>query len=402
MVLALRAVGVALVAILITIGTPVRAQTGAAVARCESCRLRFELRADKVTYEVGEPIVLAIRLANVGTTQIQVQHTSDISGRHDGYRFEVFDEAAHQLPDPGNAAISLLGGLEGTVSVAPGRADSRQLTLNYQVAVLKPGRYSIKGVFDSSYPQSGVHAESNSLAIDIQPTPAGHLRQRVNSLVQNVDSDPGAVAPYLGFTGDETAIPPLVDLLYHKDDHVQVAALDALLYLDRGAVEQSLLDAVRDRGPRERIVYFLIEGRAIPNALIRPLLIQGLRSADAAARMGAVEGLRLSNPENDPELLAPLVAMLRDPVADVRHKASSAVGSFGDREALAALTPLIDDPDDSVSEQTTICAGWIAQAAAIGSDTRRAAIEVLRRAAKSDRRAVAERAGEWLAKVGAQ
>jgi hypothetical protein len=310
MVLALRAVGVALVAILITIGTPVRAQTGAAVARCESCRLRFELRADKVTYEVGEPIVLAIRLANVGTTQIQVQHTSDISGRHDGYRFEVFDEAAHQLPDPGNAAISLLGGLEGTVSVAPGRADSRQLTLNYQVAVLKPGRYSIKGVFDSSYPQSGVHAESNSLAINIQPTPAGHLRQRVNSLVQNVDSDPGAVAPYLGFTGDETAIPPLVDLLYHKDDHVQVAALDALLYLDRGAVEQSLLDAVRDRGPRERIVYFLIEGRAIPNALIRPLLIQGLRSADAAARMGAVEGLRLSNPENDPELLAPLVAML--------------------------------------------------------------------------------------------
>jgi HEAT repeat protein len=89
-------------------------------------------------------------------------------------------------------------------------------------------------------------------------------------------------------------------------------------------------------------------------------------------------------------------------VAGVRHKASAAVGAYQNQPALAALTPLVDDPDITVSEQTTIAIGWIAQAAAVGSDTRVTAIDVLRRAAKSDRRAVAEQARKWLANVGAQ
>jgi hypothetical protein len=136
--------------------------------------------------------------------------------------------------------------------------------------------------------------------------------------------------------------------------------------------------------------------------LIRPLLIQALRSADGDARIGAVEGLRLSNSAHDPELFAPLASMLRDLLAEVRHKASTAVGGYQNQRALAALTPLVDDPDDTVSEQTTIAVGWIAQAGVIGSDTRREAIDVLRRAATSDRRAVAEQARKWLANVGAQ
>jgi hypothetical protein len=389
--------------ILIILGAPAAGgQTPGPVTRCESCQLRLDLEVEKVTYEVGEPIVIAMRLDNVGTTQVQLQHTSDVTGRHDGYRFEVFDEDARQLPDPGKAAISLLGALGGMVSVAPGGADSRRLTLNYQVAPLKPGRYSLRGVFDSSYPQSGVHADSNSIVIRIEPTPTESIRRRVDRLLRNVAADPQHVAPYLGFTGDRAAIPPLVDLLYHKDDGVQVSALDALLYLDRGAVEGALLDALRDRGPREGMVHFLVVNLATPNALIRPLLIQGLRSADGNARMGAVEGLRLSNSGHDSELFAPLAATLRDPVAGVRHKASAAVGAYQNQPALAALTPLVDDPDITVSEQTTIAIGWIAQAAAVGSDTRVTAIDVLRRAAKSDRRAVAEQARKWLANVGAQ
>jgi len=402
MAFAVRRVGLLVVTILISTGAAVGGQAQEPVTRCESCRVRFDVETEKVTYEVGEPIVLSIRLTNVGTGQVQVQHTSDVTGRHDGYRFEVFDGDAHQLPDPGKAAISLLGALGGTVSVPPGGTDSRRLTLNYQVAPLKPGRYSIRGVFDSSYPQGGLHAESNSVVISIQPTPTESIGQRVNGLVRNVAADPRHVAPYLGFTGEAAAIPPLIDLLYHKEDGVQVSALDALLYPDRRAVEESLLDALRRRGPRERMVHFLVVNLAIPNVLIRPLLVQALRSADEAARMGAVEGLRLSNSEYDPELFAPLAAMLRDPVAGVRHKASAAVGGYQNQQALAALTPLVDDPDGSVSEQTTIAIGWIAQGGAIGSDTRRAAIDVLRRAAKSDHRAVAEQARKWLANVGAQ
>jgi hypothetical protein len=366
------------------------------------CQLRFDLAVEKNTYEVGEPIQLSLRLTNLGTTEIQVQHTSDVTGRHDGYRFEVLDEDGRQIADPGGASISLMGALGGTVSVAPRGTDNRRLTLNYHVAPLKPGRYSVKGLFRSSYPQPGLDAESNRVVISIQPTSPDRLRQRVSDLIRDLEVDARRGAAFLGFTGSVAAIPPLVDLLYRKDDGLQVAALDALLYLDRGTVEQSLLDALKQRGARERMVHFLVVNLATPNALIRPLLVQALRSADGDARVGAVEGLRLSNSAHDPELFAPLAAMLQDSVAAVRLKASAAVGGYQNQQALAALTPVVDDVDGSASEQATIAIGWIAQAAAIGSDTRRTAIDVLRRAATSDRKAVAEQARKWLANVGAQ
>jgi len=368
---------------------------------CELCQLRFDLAVERNTYEAGEPIQLSLRLTNLRTTQIQVQHTSDVTGRHDGYRFEVLDEDGPQVADPGGASISLMGALGGTVSVAPQGTDNRRLMLNYHVAPLKPGRYSVKGLFRSSYPQPGLDAGSNRVVISIQPTSPDRLRQRVSELVRDLEVDVRRGAAFLGFTGDVAAIPPLVDLLYRKDD-VQVAALDALLYLDRGAVEESLLDALKQRGARERMVHFLVVNIATPNALIRPLLVQALRSADGDARAGAVESLRLSNSAHDPELFAPLAAMLRDSVAAVRLKASAAVGGYQNQQALAALTPVVDDADGSASEQATIAIGWIAQAAAIGSETRRTAIEVLRRAANSDRKAVAEQARKWLANVGAQ
>jgi HEAT repeat protein len=372
---------------------------------CELCQLRVDLTVERSTYEMGEPIQLSLRLTNVGATEIQVEHTSDVTGRHDGYRFEVLDEDGRQVADPGGDAISLMGALGSPVSVAPRRTDHRRLTLNYHVAPLKPGRYSVKGLFRSSFPQAGLTAESNRVVISIQPTSPDRLRQRVSDLTRDLEVDIRRGAAFLGFTGDAAAIPPLIDLLYRKDEGAQVAALDALLYLDRGTVEASLLDALTQRGARESMVHFLIMHIAIPPALIKPVLIQGLRSADSDGRTGAVEGLRLLNMLNsahDPELFAPLAAMLGDPVAAVRHKASAAVGGYQNQQALAALTPLVDDNDASVSEQATIAVGWIAQASAIGSDTRTDAIVVLRRAAKSPRRPISEQARKWLSNVGSR
>jgi HEAT repeat protein len=366
------------------------------------CQLRFDLAVERNTYEVGEPIQLSLRLTNTGTTQIQIQHTSDVTGRHDGYRFEVLDEDGRQVPDPGGASSSLREALGSIVSVAPRGTDNRRFTLNYHVAPLKPGRYSVKGLFRSSYPQPGLDAESNRVVISIQPTSPDRLRQRVSDLTRDLEVDVRRGAAFLGFTGDVAAIPPLIDLLYRKDDGVQVAAVDALLYLDRGTVEGSLLDALKQRGARERMVHLLVVNIATPNALMRPALIQSLRSADSDARTGAVEGLRLLNSARDPELFAPLAAMLGDPVAAVRHKASAAVGGYQNQQALTALTPLVDDTDTSVSEQATIAVGWIAQASAIGSDTRKGAIIVLQRAAESRRRPVSEQARTWLSNVGAR
>jgi len=368
--------------------------------RCDGCRLQFDLAVDKNSYEVGEPVVLSISLTNVGASPVLLVHSSDVTGRSDGYQFDVFDERGNQIADPGRAAISLLKSIDGIASLAPGRSDERRLTLNYYMAPLKPGQYSIRGSFVTSQAEPPVHAESNQVIFRIEETSAERLQQRVSTLVREMDADPGGVAPLLGFTGDATAIPPLVDLLYQKNDGVGVAALDALLYLDRGNVEEALLNALKDRGPRANMIQFLVE--RVPSTLTKPSLIQALRSTNEDARAAAVEGLLLSSDPPDPALFTPLTAMLRDRSAAVRLKATSAIGGYANQQALTALRPLVLDADADVSEQATIAVGWIGDASPVGSDTRRDAIAVLRSVAQSGRGAISEQARTWLTNLGAQ
>jgi hypothetical protein len=94
--------------------------------------------------------------------------------------------------------------------------------------------------------------------------------------------------------------------------------------------------------------------------------------------------------------------MLHDSVAGVRHEAAKLIAGYRNGEALAALRQVVTDPDETVSEQATIAVGWIGQSAAVGSDTRRQAIDVLRIVAKSGSARAAEQAQHWLSTVGAQ
>jgi HEAT repeat protein len=368
-------------------------------AACDGCRLRFDLALEKNSYEVGEPVLLSIRLTNIGASPVLLFHSSDVTGRHDGYGFDVFDEQGNPIADPGRDAISLLKSIGGIPSLAPGRSDERRLTLNYYVAPLKPGQYSIRGSFDDSQTEPRVHAESNRVVFRVEETLPGKVQQRVSTLMREMDANPGGVAPLLGFTGDVTAIPPLVDLLY-RNDGARVSALDALLYLDRGRVDDALLKALRERGPRDGTIEFLVE--RVPSALMKPSLIQALRSANAEARAAAVKGLSLLNDPLDPALFAPLAAMLRDSSAAVRLNGAAAIGTYANQQALTALKPLVVDADASVSEQATIAIGWIVQASASGSDTRRGAIAVLRSVAQSGRGAASEQARAWLTNLGVQ
>jgi HEAT repeat protein len=174
------------------------------------------------------------------------------------------------------------------------------------------------------------------------------------------------------------------------------------LYLDRRSVRASLVEALRQRGPRERMIDFLVVELRTPNALTRPWLLLALRSGERDSRAAAVEGLYLSNFRHDPALFAPLATMLRDPVALVRQKASAAVGGYQNQQALTALVPLVDDSDASVAEQATIAVGWIAQSSAVSATTRRDAIDVLRTTATAGRGRASEAARQWLTNADAR
>jgi hypothetical protein len=373
-----------------------------APAGCDDCTLRLALASDKPGYEVVEPITLSLQLTNAGRRTIVVEHTSDVTGRYDGYRFDVIDEGGNRIADPGAGAVSLLEAIGGYASIDPGRSDDRQFLLNHHVAPLKPGQYVVKARFGSAFVGRGAAVESNAVAIVIVPTPSERVRQRILDLTSRIGDDPGGAATLLGFTGDRAAIPAVVDLLYRKDDQIAARAMDALLYFDAATVGQSLLDALRRQGPSERMISFLVVRLNAPASDTQRFLLAALQSQDPDTRAAAVEGLRLSNRGNAPDLFAPLAAMLADSVARVRHHAASAVGQYADRRAFDALRSVVADSDPDVSEQATIAIGWVANAAAQGSSTHAEAVDLLREIAAGTHAGNSQQARYWLSRAGAK
>src|ERR1041385_3461832 len=68
MAFAMRPVGLLVVAILVIADAASGRRLQEPVTACESCRLRLDVATDKITYDVGEPIVISIRLTDVGSS----------------------------------------------------------------------------------------------------------------------------------------------------------------------------------------------------------------------------------------------------------------------------------------------------------------------------------------------
>jgi hypothetical protein len=367
--------------------------------------LRFDLALDKKTYEVGEPIVLTLRLTNSGNVPVKVPVSSEVTGRHDGYSLKVHNDKGEASKDPLHEYSALMHTLGSSKSVQPGNSYTRDLLLNYRVPPLKPGKYTVKGTFEPRGKGQKVHAESVAVIFRIVATPPANLERRVARLAKELRAGGDAchLAPLLGFTGHAGAAGPLMDLLYADADAAQVAAAQALLYLDKDTVKKSLLDSLRTRGPRQRMIHLLVVPLQAKAEEVTPLFVRWLEDKEEATRYAAVYGLGLSNGAKAPELLAPelfplLERRLMDSVAWVRHGAASAVGAYRNNAALKALKAVVHDPDPGVSEQATIAVGWVAAAAKADSAVRKEAIEVLRDVKRSGGRP-AEQATYWLGKV---
>ncbi len=366
-------------------------------AGCSPCDVRFDLALDKPAYETGEPIVLKIHLTNLGSTPVQMPSTSDVTGRHDGYAFEVRDAQGSKLPSPGDVSVSLLKSLGSTRSIPSNGSHVRELTLNDRVPPLTPGKYFVRGTFAPRYRGQDVRAESQELPFEIVETPPAQLQKRISDLTRDVNlrADPRRLARLLGFTGDPSALALLVEMLYAAEDNARTAAVDALLYFDPATVRQSLLESLRTRGPRDRMVHFLVVWLRADKTQVTPLLLRWLADQDADTRAAAVEGLRLGNRPPDPKLFAPLAAMLEDPVTRVRHVAVGAVGGYQDAAALEAVKAVLDDP--AMREQAVNAVGWVAGASS--GTTRDDAIRILQSVRQSGGRA-GQSAASWLARIG--
>ena len=367
---------------------------------CGTCKARLELFVDRVTFQAGEPILITTRLTNLGDREIPIVHSSESTSHSDRYLFEVYTDAGGRVPIP-SSGYPFVGPV-GLSTIVPGKSDERQLTLNYQVLPLTVGRYRVKAIFETSG-QPRLRPESDVLVITIVAMPRDHAKERISRLGRQAESVPCDAAPLLGFTGDNTAIPPLIDMLYSTAEPCAAfAAVEALGYFDRRIVTKSLLDGLAHRGPRERMIEYLVTDLRPAPSRVRPLLVRALRSPDASARAAAVEGLYLLGVDRgavDRSLFPAFARLLHDPSPDVRRYASIEVGVYGGQLALDALRSAVTDPDDDLSEQATIAVGWIATDAAAESETRRQAVELLTTLADSGRPRVSSEAAECLSKV---
>jgi hypothetical protein len=368
----------------------------------ESADFRLTLELDRTVYEIGEPIVATLQMINLTNYPRSVPTTSEPTGRRAGFSLAVTASGGQAFQDPHNEYVSLWKSYSSQELVPPAGSATRRMFVNYFTPILEPGRYSVKADFDPREARANTAPlRSAPVSFEIVATPPAARKDRVSRLVEQLrggqDSHP--VARLLGFTGQLEAIAPLVELLRdEEDDGVQVAAAEALRYLDRGRQKEALIESLGKHSPRSRLVYHFAMLRPTPEEMAS-LLLPWLSNSDERVRDAAIEGMRLCNgKEPDPALLAPLVTMLRDASPLVRRSAASAVGGYRGAEALRALTTVVRDPDPGVSLQATIAVGWVAQAAEPGSDLRREAVTVLRSMVGSGGRA-GEHAARVLGKV---
>jgi hypothetical protein len=349
---------------------------------CTECKVQLRLALEKSTYEIGEPIPVQLHVTNVGPQPIEMSSSSERSGRHDGFAFEVRNATGQNVPAPAVGSSSLLKSIGGFKTLPPGATDTREILLNYHMAPLSPGSYTMKGLFAPIRLQ--IRAQSTTLRFQIAPTTETRVKARVADLVRQSSTDARSAAVRLGFTGHVDAIQPLVDMMYQADDGIAATASDALLNFKPSDVVRQMTAAVRSRGPSSRLVWLLLVGlKANPETVI-PSLVSALEHREASVRASAVEGLRLANGQRpDPKLFAPLAKRLADSNAAVRHQAVIAVGGYQNAAALAALKNTVDDVDPAVREQTMIALGWITAASDPNSPIREEIAEIHRRVAAS-------------------
>lgn len=186
----------------------------------------------------------------------------------------------------------------------------------------------------------------------------------------------GSVAEALGRIGDETAAIPLTGLFHDSDEGVRLKAVSAFRRFRTPTAVQPLIVLLDDPNAalRQRAVESLGEIRHQPTV---DQLMQMLRADSAVeVRLAAAKALgQLKNPKAVPVLeealddeftvrcraivaigqigdassLPALLAMLRDPVPEVRYHATQALADLGSKNAVKGLEQLLDDENPMVA-----------------------------------------------------
>jgi len=332
------------VAIIFAMGLPV-------LVRADGPQLDIRLRLDKAKFEVGEAIPATISIVNNGNTDYLLQASTEPTGALDGWSFTVTDSEGVMVACP-TALLRSSNWIGSWLTLRRHEKSERKFFLNHWVAPMVPGQYVVTASYlprtvAGNVPRDWPVVQTSRIAFHIAPTTSTKLDVRISRLGDDAAKGDLLAVDFLGFTGENAAIAPLLDAVYSDDLRVQRRAAFALSYLiDRPAVIEAGIARVKEHGPNPVLAEWLSQAGASMQTLL-PLYFAAVSSNAANQRAGAFTGLRLclgSSALTTSEAVFVRRAMrrgLQDADSRVRYEAVLGTKLADDADTIAEFNKLV-------------------------------------------------------------
>jgi HEAT repeat protein len=181
--------------------------------------------------------------------------------------------------------------------------------------------------------QTGVITELNAILDDLVSENWDIQQEAEHRLREYAKENQGRYQPQL--------LQILEDKLYHEDETVRLAIIEAFAYVGDGTSIPSLKNLLRDASRQVKMMTIRVLGH-IGDITALPSIMEIMQDSNSMVREAVVEVL---GQFRRAEALPTLINALNDRDEFVRRRAVIAIGDIGDSTAVQNLLPLLEDLD---------------------------------------------------------
>lgn len=319
-------------------------------------QLALQIRAEQDTVRAGDEISITFVITNVGTTNYKYANRRyDRSGRLGEYQLRAYDERGAQVPDPRTRSRVpqgyIGGGITTSAELPPGRTLSKTVALNLWAFVVKPGVYTVRGIY---FTEDRQPVESPPLVVQVLPRDDAemvrHIEQLRGELQEATDPDVRAhLVRRLMFTADERAALPLLELR-QQDNNTAFWIGEAFSYfLPKTPAVLAHADTAIQRSGLTPSSIRILEQLGAPTDTIKQRIGESLIHADPVARSEAALAAQLYP---DDRFMPMLIELATTSSGLARIRAIYALAYNRTDDGVATLRKLREHPDAEIRKTT--------------------------------------------------